>query len=208
MEKKIINPIADIFLIKFPIWVPIVFYLITTNFESLYIPILILYLLIGEIHFGSTFVFFLDKNYRELFKKESYVFLFWPILIIGFCIFFAFYFSISAVLFLILLFNFYHVNRQSVGILKIYKKDENINPSVILLYIVSGLLCLAGVFKFILKSNLYFENSHLILKFFICLFLFFLLIVIISSKNNKLNNIFNFSTGSLIFFPVLFCDQN
>jgi len=124
MEKKIINPIADIFLIKFPIWVPIVFYLITTNFEGLYIPILILYLLIGEIHFGSTFVFFLDKNYRELFKKESYVFLFWPILIIGFCIFFAFYFSISAVLFLILLFNFYHVNRQSVGILKIYKKES------------------------------------------------------------------------------------
>ena len=140
MNKYIISKKLDFILIQFPIWIPFVFLSVTNLFPESYKVVLILYLIFGEIHFGSTFIFFLDKKYRELFQDEKYIFLFWPILLVLFCIFFSFIFSVSAVLFLILLFNFYHVNRQSIGILKLYenKKNQSLNNhSILLLYMIS-----------------------------------------------------------------------
>ena len=167
MKKYILSKKLDLILIQFPIWIPLLFLSITNVFPDSYKVVLILYLIFGEIHFGSTFIFFLDKKYRELFQDEKYVFLFWPILLILFCIFFSFIFSVSAVLFLILLFNFYHVNRQSVGILKLYENKKIIslnNHSIFLLYIISFSLCLIGVLKFIFKSEQYFKYSTEILR--------------------------------------------
>ena len=114
MEKKyIINPFLDFILIQFPIWIPLLFLSITNVFPETYKIVLISYLIFGEIHFGSTFIFFLDKKYRELFQNEKYIFLFWPILLILFCIFF-YCFSVSAVLFLYFYLIFI-INRQSIG---------------------------------------------------------------------------------------------
>ncbi len=213
MNKYIINKKLDFFLIQFPIWIPILFLSVTNLFPELYKVVLILYLIFGEIHFGSTFIFFLDKKYRELFQDEKYIFLFWPILIILFCIFFSFVFSVSAVLFLILLFNFYHVNRQSIGILKLYGNTKNQtlnNHSIFLLYTISFSLCLIGVLKFIFKSELYFYYSskiNLIIIFLIIISILYIFINLIKSNNKDFSLLTNFSTGVLIFSPVLFCNN-
>lgn len=213
MNKYIISKKLDFILIQFPIWIPILFLSVTNLFPELYKVVLILYLIFGEIHFGSTFIFFLDKKYRELFQDEKYIFLFWPVLIILFCIFFSFVFSVSAVLFLILLFNFYHVNRQSIGILKLYGNTKNQtlnNHSIFLLYTISLSLCLIGVLKFIFKSELYFYYSskiNLIIIFLIIISILYIFINLIMSNNKDFSLLTNFSTGVLIFSPVLFCDN-
>ncbi len=213
MNKYIISKKLDFILIQFPIWIPILFLSVTNLFPELYKVVLILYLIFGEIHFGSTFIFFLDKKYRELFQDEKYIFLFWPILIILFCIFFSFVFSVSAVLFLILLFNFYHVNRQSIGILKLYGNIKNQtlnNHSIFLLYTISFSLCLIGVLKFIFKSELYFYYSSkidLIIIFLIIISILYIFINLIMSNNKDFSLLTNFSTGVLIFSPVLFCNN-
>ena len=213
MNKYIISKKLDFILIQFPIWIPILFLSVTNLFPELYKVVLILYLIFGEIHFGSTFIFFLDKKYRELFQDEKYIFLFWPILIILFCIFFSFVFSVSAVLFLILLFNFYHVNRQSIGILKLYGNTKNQtlnNHSIFLLYTISLSLCLIGVLKFIFKSEPYFYYSskiNLIIIFLIIISILYIFINLIMSNNKDFSLLTNFSTGVLIFSPVLFCNN-
>tara|TARA_B100000900_G_C20569364_1_gene712564 strand:+ start:27 stop:1016 length:990 start_codon:yes stop_codon:yes gene_type:complete len=214
MEKKyIINPFLDFILIQFPIWIPLLFLSITNVFPETYKIVLISYLIFGEIHFGSTFIFFLDKKYRELFQNEKYIFLFWPILLILFCIFFSIVFSVSAVLFLILLFNFYHVNRQSIGVLKLYgnKRNQKLNNhSIFLLYVISFSLCFIGILKFIFKSEQYFNNSSeisLLIIIFTIASLLYILINLIVSGDKDFSLLTNFSTGVLIFSPVLFCDN-
>ena len=214
MEKRyIISPFFDLILIQFPVWIPLLFLSLTNIFPDSYKIVLISYLIFGEIHFGSTFVFFLDKKYRELFYNEKYIFLFWPILLLVFCIFFSIIFSVSAVLFLILLFNFYHVNRQSIGILKLYgnKQIQKLNEnSVLLLYFISFFLCFVGVLKFIFKSELYFNYSFQINFFIISIILISLIYVflsIIRSNTKDFRLLTNFATGVLIFSPVLFCQN-
>ncbi len=213
MNKYIISKKLDFILIQFPIWIPFVFLSVTNLFPESYKVVLILYLIFGEIHFGSTFIFFLDKKYRELFQDEKYIFLFWPILLVLFCIFFSFIFSVSAVLFLILLFNFYHVNRQSIGILKLYenKKNQSLNNhSILLLYMISFSLCLIGILKFIFKSDLYFSYSskiNLIIILLITISLLYIFINLLLSDNKDFSLLTNFSTGILIFSPVLFCNN-
>lgn len=210
-KKYILSPKLDFILIQFPIWIPLIYLLTTSFFPSIYMYILISYLLIGEIHFGSTFIFFLDKKYRELFLTEKYIFIFWPLLLIFFCIFFSIFFSVSAVLFLILLFNFYHVNRQSVGVLKLYSNRElsSINNlSTILLYILSFGLCIAGIFKYIFKSKVYFVYEFEIISIFITLYLISMILLIFLLKKKKEDSfslLTNFTTGVLIFSPILFC---
>ena len=72
-------------------------------------------------------------------------------------VFFLDIFSLSAFI-LILLFNFYHVNRQSVGIFKIYMRYKNSfinNIFIYSIYFFSFLLCFFGVLKFIFISDLF-----------------------------------------------------
>lgn len=211
IKKYVLNSKLDFFLIQFPIWVPILYFLTTNLFPGTYLYVLIAYLLIGEIHFGSTFIFFLDKKYRELFITEKYNFIFWPILIIFFCIFFSYFFSVSSVLFIILLFNFYHVNRQSVGVLKLYSNKNLVtlnNISIVLLYTLSFGLCFVGILKYIFKAKLYFDYENQITYLFILLYLSSLIFLAFLLKKNKetdLSLLTNFSTGVLIFSPILFC---
>ena len=119
--KKVINTYFDFFFIKFPIWVPLIFILLTQHFSNHYFLIIIGFLILGEIHFGITYVFFTDKKYYSLFFEKSFIYFFIPISLILLLIFFSFIFSLKLILFYILLFNFFHVNRQSVGVLKLYR---------------------------------------------------------------------------------------
>jgi hypothetical protein len=213
MNKIIISKKIDFFLIKFPIWLPITFFIITKNFGILYLPFLILLLFIGELHFGSTYIFFMDKNYRTEFIKNSYIYIIIPIMIIIFCFFVALYFSISSILFLILLFNFFHVNRQSIGIFRIFNhSSEFLLKKIfeILIYFFSFSLCLIGLLKFVFKSKLYFDFQNDIffyVNLLILISVLFIILIMFYKKSFNLNNIFTYLTGVLMFYPVFLTDN-
>ena len=61
-NKYVISPLLDFLLIQFPIWVPLLYFASTNLFPNFYWIILISYLIVGEIHFGSTYIFFLIKS--------------------------------------------------------------------------------------------------------------------------------------------------
>ena len=213
MNKIIISRELDVILIKFPIWLPIVFLAITKNFEYLYLPCLILLLFIGELHFGSTYIFFMDQNYRKQFFDNIYIYTIIPIMIIIFCIIIILYFSVSSILFLILLFNFFHVNRQSIGIFRIFNnsKDSITNKIFeILIYIISFGLCLIGLLKFVFKSNFYFNFENEIFYYSnltILVSSLFIMLITVLRKSFSFNNLFTYLTGILIFYPVFLTDK-
>ena len=59
--KLISSKLDDFFFIKFPIWIPLAYYFFINSFPSLSLYALIFLLLVGEIHFGITFAFFLTE---------------------------------------------------------------------------------------------------------------------------------------------------
>jgi len=214
MENKYIsNKYNDFFFIKFPVWIPILYWYFINLLPEYSLYALILLLLVGEIHFGITFTFFFDRNYSKLFKEEKYTFVFWPVILVFFVFFFGYFFSVSAVLFLILLFNFYHVNRQSVGIFKIYQKNRGslVNKLFIIsIYFFSFLLCFFGILKFIFFNKFYLMNEITIIK--ITLALIFISLISLSflmfiEKEFNTDNILNFSTGVGMFLPIFFTDK-
>lgn len=213
MEKNIISKKSDLLLIKFPIWIPILYLILSRLDEVMFLPTLILFLFLGELHFGSTYGFFFDKNYRSQFKNNIYIYLVMPILILLFCVFIGFYFSISAVLFLILLFNFFHVNRQSIGVFRLFNKLNDKKFKLIfetLIYFFSFGFCLIGLLKFVFKSELFFNYQmqiFIISNVLILLSLFFLILLMFLKERIVLDCIFTYLTGILIFYPVFLTDN-
>tara|TARA_B100001093_G_scaffold519750_1_gene610252 strand:+ start:3412 stop:4395 length:984 start_codon:yes stop_codon:yes gene_type:complete len=214
MENKFIsNKYNDFFFIKFPVWIPILYWYFINLFPDYSLYALILLLLIGEVHFGITFAFFFDKNYSNLLKNEKYTFVLWPLMLVFFVFFFGYFFSVSAVLFLILLFNFYHVNRQSVGIFKIYQKKQGLTVNklfIISIYFFSFLLCSFGLLKFIFFNNFYLINEAMIIKYTLLLLILsltLLSILMYVRKEFNFDNILNFITGVGMFLPVFFTDK-
>ena len=61
MEKNIISKKADFLLIKFPIWIPILYLVLSKLNESMFLPTLILFLFLGELHLEVLMVSFLIK---------------------------------------------------------------------------------------------------------------------------------------------------
>jgi hypothetical protein len=207
-NKKVVNTYFDLFFIKFPIWVPLIFLLLVQQFDSHYYYIIIAFLVLGEIHFGITYFFFTEKKYYTLFVKNSFIYLFLPIFLIASLIFLSITFSLSLILFLILLFNFFHVNRQSIGVLKLYSNNSiSFILAKFFLYFLSFSLCFVAVLKFILKKNIYFNYEIYIQNFFISAFGFSILVIIffmIYEKKINLSLLLSFVTGVLIFSPVIF----
>ena len=208
MEKNIISKKADLLLIKFPIWIPILYLVLSKLNESMFLPTLILFLFLGELHFGSTYGFFFDKNYRSQFKNKTYIYLIMPILILLFCVFIGYYFSISSILFLILLFNFFHVNRQSVGVFRLFNKlhDKKIKLIFeIFVYFFSFGFCLVGLLKFVFKSEIFLNYESQIFIFsniLIFISILFLILLMYLKEKIVLDSIFTYLTGVLIFYPV------
>lgn len=214
MNSKIIsNKFNDLFFIKFPIWIPLIYYYIISSYPDYSLYALIFLLLVGEIHFGITYMFFFDNNYLSMIKEQKYIYIFWPLTLVFFIFFFGYFFSVSAVLFLILLFNFYHVNRQSIGIFKIYQKNRGslINQLFIYsIYIFSFLLCFFGILKFILLNEIYLINEIFLMKITVSFIIINLLILTLLMKlKNQFNidNILNYITSVGIFLPIFFCDK-
>ncbi len=214
MNTKIVSSkYNDLFFIKFPVWIPLLYYYFINTFPDYSLYALIFLLLVGEIHFGITYMFFFDDNYIKLIKEQKYVYIFWPITLVFFIFFFGYFFSVSAVLFLILLFNFYHVNKQSIGIYKIYLKNRESYINLLFIcaiYFFSFLLCFFGVLKFIFFNEFYLMNENIIMISTVS-FIFISIIVLTFLMNFKnefnLDSILNYLTSVGIFLPIFFCEE-
>lgn len=77
----------DLFFIKFPIFFPIIYFLILYNFPALEnLLIITTILLLAEPHFGATWPFFINKINQEYILNNKFLLIKIPIIICILCI--------------------------------------------------------------------------------------------------------------------------
>ena len=114
----------DLFFIKFPIFLPIIYFIILYNFPSLEnFLIIITILLLAEPHFGATWPFFINKINQEYISNNKFLLIKIPIIIFILCIL-SFFLIKNLFLLIFFGFNIYHVTRQSFGIAKLYSNNS------------------------------------------------------------------------------------
>ncbi len=168
-DKRLVGGgVYDLLLICIPLFVPISYYTLTIYLPSYNSLLFFIYLFIlGETHFGATWLFFLYPNNRAWVMKNKYYSIYIPVIVIVALIILSIR-SINFVLLLILIYNVFHVTRQSTGVIKLYA-DRNSNIKIELIYIyISNILCVAvGLFRFIIPINIVNENLFIISCFII-----------------------------------------
>ena len=208
----VINKKLGFLLIIFPIWVPILYFGLLNIFPDYDKIIFLLYMIIlGETHFGTTWWMYFDKRNQNWLLNNKLYSIYYPLIILIFLFFMAYLISLELALFVILLFNFFHVTRQSIGISKIYFdksiSQNNKNLIINLTYVYSTAIILVGIFRFVLKNE-YFTNQILNTNLiFWSLFFVTILFIYFFKKITDLKTIFSFSTGILIWYPLLFTTE-
>ena len=201
----VINKKFDFLFIKFPIIFPIIYFISLfyfPNYENLIILTTIF--LLAEPHFGATWPFFFHKSNKNYIEEEKVKLIYFPAIIVIFCLIGFFYFKET---FLLIFFaaNIFHVTRQSFGILKLYAESKN-NLDILenMMYFFNGAFFLIGFFRFYLSiipnTNTYLMSLIFGVGIVICT-LFVLL------KYKSLNDAIILFTGSIIFFPICFVDN-
>ena len=196
------NNLLDNLFIVFPFWFPIIYILIAFNYPSLskYLFIATLFLF-AETHFASTWLFFFDKENWTWLKNNSYNIFFIPLYVIS-LIFLIFLVNPSLVIIFHYLASGWHVTRQSIGILKIYRIPNKYYQKLI--YIISfSSLAIGLKHPGVLADQLNY-NTNIIT---IVSFLFYLTIIFLASTdklNQKIKNFMPVFTGIYIYLPLLF----
>ena len=194
-------------LIAFPIWIPALYLIIIFNFPTMQMTLLLFtFLILGELHFGITWLFFFDKKNRR-FINENYIYSYIiPIAMVAFFVICWFYISNFLAFFLSTLFNIFHVTRQSVGITKLYSNKLTIKNISLLVYFNSALFLGYGFIKTFLSNYI----NILIIDFYLYLSILSIISTILfclylSIINFKLNFVLTCSviTGSLLYAPFL-----
>ena len=204
-KKQIINKNFDLIFIKFPIIFPIIYGIILFTFPQ-YENILIFatLLFLAEPHFGATWPLFLNKlNFEEIMSKKIQ-YIYGPIALVVFC--FLSYFYINYI-FLLLFFalNIFHVTRQSFGICKLFKTNDNeIKYQEILIYFFNFLFFLVGILRFYIpiinEENIFTVNVIILSVLFFTFTVYFI-------KFKSTENLLTFITGVIIFLPICFVDK-
>ena len=196
----VLNKKLDFFLIKFPIIFPLFYAYFLFSFPNLENVIVITAIfLLAEPHFGATWPFFINRTNKNYIYKNKINLIFFPILLIIFCLLGFFLFR-STFLLIFFAANIYHVTRQSFGILKLYAlKKENINFYSYILYFFNILFFFIGVIRF--YTPIVNENDILLLNLII-LALFLITFVFSFLKTKKFEENLILSTGVLIFYPI------
>lgn len=201
----VISKKFDFLFIKFPIIFPIIYFITLfyfPNYENLIILTTIF--LLAEPHFGATWPFFFHKSNKNYIEEEKVKLIYFPVIIVIFCLIGFFYFKET---FLLIFFaaNIFHVTRQSFGILKLYAESKN-NLDILenMMYFFNGAFFLIGFFRFYLSilSN---TNTHLMSLIFGVGIVICTLFVLLKYKS--LNDAIILFTGSIIFFPICFVDN-
>ena len=205
IQKQIINKNFDLIFIKFPIIFPLIYGMVLFTFPQ-YENILIFatLLLLAEPHFGATWPFFLNKSNLDEIKNKKIKYIYGPIALVIFC-FLGFFYINYIFLFIFFALNIFHVTRQSVGICKLYKSNENeIKYQENLIYIFNFLFFVIGIFRFyvpIINEG----NTFIINMAILSLLVFTFTIYFIKFKN--IESLFTLITGVIIFLPICFVDK-
>lgn len=193
----------DEILIIFPLWFPIVYIFLAINFPSSSKLVLLLSLfLFAETHFASTWLFFFDRENWPWVNKDRYSLIYLP-LYFAFISIFIWFFSPAAIIIIHYLASGWHVTRQSVGLLKIYKSNSTINKYLI--YLFSFIFLAIGLNSpGILASKLSLFQTNFLLFFSGLIYIALLIFNRYKIFDMKITNIMTISTGVLIYAPLLF----
>ena len=204
-QTQIFNKNFDLIFIKFPIVFPIIYGLFLFTFPN-YENILIFFalMLFAEPHFGATWPFFLNKENIEEIKNKKIRYIYIPILIVFLSIAGFFY---ANAFFLLIFFavNIFHVTRQSYGICKLYKNnEEELIYQEKIIYFVNTIFFIIGILRFYLPVI---GQESILAMNIIILILLFLVFLIYFIKFKNIENFLTLITGSIIFFPICFVDK-
>ena len=196
----------DNLLIFFPLWFPIIYISILLNIPSLSkVLFLGTLFLFAEVHFGSTWLFFFDKNNHNWIKKNGYKLIFLPI----YCLFLILgLWLINPALILIThyLASGWHVTRQSIGILGLKQQKNKFNS--FLIYSISFACLIIGLNNPGILSDFLTIRSINYLLIFVALTYIFLIFSQSSSKEiNPIQKWFPVLTGISIYLPILFLKE-
>jgi hypothetical protein len=208
-DKRLVSgPVYDLLLICIPLFVPISYYVLTIHFPSYNSLLFFIYLFIlGETHFGATWLFFIHPNNRAWVVKNKYYSIYLPIIVIAALIILAIR-SINFVLLIILIYNFFHVTRQSIGVTKIYaNRNSNIKIELIYIYISNILCVVVGIFRFIIPIDIINDNLFIISCFVILVSCsYFVLILVKPWKSTNIYFVASVLTGIFLYSPLLFAN--
>lgn len=205
IQKQIINKNFDLIFIKFPIIFPLIYGIVLFTFPQ-YENILIFatLLLLAEPHFGATWPFFLNKSNLDEIKNNKIQYIYGPVVLVIFC-FLGFFFVNYIFLFFFFALNIFHVTRQSFGICKLYKTNEDeIKSQENLIYIFNFLFFVIGIFRFyvpiINEGNIFIINMAILSVLVITFIIYFI-------KFKNIENLLTLITGIIIFLPICFVDK-
>tara|TARA_B100001989_G_scaffold3713_1_gene2468 strand:- start:11987 stop:12967 length:981 start_codon:yes stop_codon:yes gene_type:complete len=198
------NKIQDKLLISFPLWFPLLYILINFNFPAATFFLFIASIFIlRETHFGSTWLFFFDRDNWKWLRENSYNLFFIPIYSLV-LVFFVWTIVPSAVIIFHYLASGWHVTRQSVGIQKVYGLVSK--TWISLTYFVSAICLFIGLSKPGIIDSSILSKSNFNLILIVALIIYFSFIYLFRNSDNSflMTNIMTFFTGISIFLPLLF----
>jgi len=205
-KKTVFSNKYDLLLIKFPIYLPIIYGLCLYLFPNYETELVFLtLLLLAEPHFGATWPFFLSKkNFSFIEQKKNYL-IFGSFLVLLSSIL-GYFFATNLFYLIFLLFNFYHVTKQSTGISKLFltcdiQKENQQN----LIYFFGCLFLIVSILRFYFNFK-YIQENLIVFNLIIIFFLFATLLYYVL-RFGLSDNIFTLITGILIFFPVCFVEK-
>jgi len=209
----------DQLLICCPILIPIVYSMLLGQFPTYEALIFLAFVvLLGETHFGLTWLFFLDRrNWQWALRKPFYSLVIPAAMTTGFL---AVYFWVDPALAILLssVFSAYHVTMQSAGITRLYGgRTAASNAAVKIILGSSALFLLVGFLRFynplfvtgaVLRSTLSgLDPNFLAAALIVAIAGTLYLIGRIHREQCSNNFLFAALTGSLLYSPYLFASR-
>lgn len=195
----------DLFFIKFPIFLPIIYFIILYNFPSLEnFLIIITILLLAEPHFGATWPFFINKINQEYITNNKFLLIKIPIIIFILCIL-SFFLIKNLFLLIFFGFNIYHVTRQSFGIAKLYSNNSiELKNIEFIIYFWNIIFFFVGLLRFYYPL-ITTESVNMLNIFIIFILSINFLYYLIKFKFTQ--NFLILFTGVIIFYPICFVNN-
>ncbi len=221
MSTRHIYPasIVDQLLISCPIVVPIVYLALIGQFPAYEALIFLAFVvLLGETHFGLTWLFFLDKeNLKWAARRPLYSVVIPAVMTVGFLFV---YFAVDSALAILLssVFSAYHVTMQSVGIMRLYGgRNAATDIAAKIILGCSALFLLIGFLRF---YNPVFDSAILVDAiarymdpsaagtFLVLALIAGILIFCLSQRRQGSSSFFLATlTGSMLYSPYLFASR-
>ena len=105
-----------------PFWYMAGYGLLITAFPAYQPAIFLLaFIFVQETHFSSTWTFYLDPDNRARFARRKWVYYYTPLLIVAAAALITLNFGLGLLLLMALPLNVWHVTRQSIGFVNLYR---------------------------------------------------------------------------------------